>query len=466
MDGPRPVALENLALSRRGLLRVSGRALLASAGASLLAELLPPESHAEERANTYRDAALRVAAWLQACQVRSGSAISWPAAPGTANSPVTADLYSGAAGVVLFFLEAYHTTGNADFLRIAEGGADYLLAHVADAKVLSGPGLYTGLAGAGFCLDQTFTVSRQEKYRQGAEQCLRSIAAEAKTKGAGVTWNETYDIIAGGGGIGLFLLYAARELKNRSYLNLATQAGRRLLEVGIPEQGGLKWRMDAQFARLMPNFSHGTAGVCYFLATLYQASQERALLDGALAGTRYLQAVAMTERGGCLVFHHEPDGKDLYYLGWCHGPVGTARLFYRLHQATGDQKWMEWVHRCAKSLLESGIPEKQTPGFWNNAGQCCGLAGVADFFLGLYRVTKDPEYRKFSERVAATLLARATPEKGGLKWVQAEYRIRPQEVMAQTGYMQGAAGIGMLFLRLDALHSGKQASIILPDSPF
>ena len=44
------------------------------------------------------------------------------------------------------------------------------------------------------------------------------------------------------------------------------------------------------------------------------------------------------------VFHHEPDGEDLFYLGWCHGPVGTARLFYRLHQATGDRQWRDWFH--------------------------------------------------------------------------------------------------------------------------
>ena len=38
----------------------------------------------------------------------------------------------------------------------------------------------------------------------------------------------------------------------------------------------------------------------------------------------------------------------------------------------------------------------------------------------------------------------------GLRWVQAEHRVRPELLVAQTGYMQGAAGIGMWLLRLDA----------------
>jgi hypothetical protein len=33
-----------------------------------------------------------------------------------------------------------------------------------------------------------------------------------------------------------------------------------------------------------------------------------------------------------------------------------------------------------------------------------------------------------------------TPGGKGLRWVQAEHRVRPELLVAQTGYMQGAAG--------------------------
>jgi len=53
-----------------------------------------------------------------------------------------------------------------------------------------------------------------------------------------------------------------------------------------------------------------------------------------------------------------------------------------------------------------------------------------------------------------------------VRWIQAEHRVKPELLVAQTGYMQGAAGIGMLFLHLDALERGRKASIVFPDSPF
>src|SRR6185295_11417771 len=185
--------------------------------------------------------------------------------------------------------------------------------------------------------------TKDEKYRVAAIKTIRTLEEHAKPAGKGVQWSNTTDIISGSAGIGLFLLYADTMLQDPGARALAVRAGDRLLELGTPEKGGTKWAMDPSFPRLMPNFSHGTAGIAYFLATLYRATKEQRFLDGALAGARYLQAIAKTDGDICLVQHNQPDGLDLYYLGWCHGPTGTARLFYQLHNATGDKAWMTWV---------------------------------------------------------------------------------------------------------------------------
>ncbi|MBM3792243.1 MAG: hypothetical protein FJW35_18095, partial [Acidobacteria bacterium] len=180
----------------------------------------------------------------------------------------------------------------------------------------------------------------------------------------------------------------------------------------------------------------------------------------------YLESIAVTQGDTCLIFHNEPDGRDLHYLGWCHGPVGTARLWYRLFRVTCDCAWMEWAGRSARAVLQSGIPQRQTPGFWNNAGQCCGSAGVAEFMLDLHRVTGNGIFLDFARKVTGHLLGAATAEGGGLKWIQAEHRTRPEFLVAQTGYMQGAAGIGMWLLHLDAFERGVPGRIVLPDSLF
>jgi lantibiotic modifying enzyme len=411
---------------------------------------------------SFRDAATEAARWIKASAAQTEFGTVWPADPLDAKS-VNSTLYAGTPGVILFFIEAHRSTGDQSFLKEARSGADHLLATLASEKE---PGLYLGIAGIGFALTETFKATRDPKYRSGALRCVQLLTERGRKAGNGIQWNEVTDIIGGSAGIGLFLLYAARELKEPASRELAVQAARRLIELGVPEAKGMKWKMGPNGPRLMPNFSHGTAGIAYFLATLYQETRKREFLDAALSGATYLRAIAKTDNQACLIFHNEPDGKDLYYLGWCHGPVGTARLFYRLYQVTGDRVWMDWVRKSARAVLESGIPETQTPGFWNNVSQCCGSAGVAEFFLSLHRVTGDRTYLEFSKRVAAKMLAKGTQGRDGMHWVQAEHRIRPELLVAQTGYMQGAAGIGMLLLHLDGFGRGKKPSIIFPDSPF
>jgi lantibiotic modifying enzyme len=295
---------------------------------------------------------------------------------------------------------------------------------------------------------------------------LEWLHDSAQESGSGVTWSPVTDIISGAAGTGLTLLYANRALRGTDSTSIATGAGRFLLDLARPEAGGLKWPMADEYPRLMPNFSHGTAGVSYFLASLNETTGNRDFLDAAIAGARYLQAIARTEGDTFSVFHNEPDGLDLYYLGWCHGPPGTARLFYKLANLTGDAHWMSVVHNAANTILQSGIPEQQTPGFWNNVSQCCGHVGVGEFFLALCRLGHEEAYRRFVRRVTNDLLRRATEDVSGVSWIQAEHRTRPELLVAQTGYMQGAAGIGSYFLHLDALDRGEPPAIPFPDTPY
>lgn len=420
-----------------------------------------------ETTSRWLDAAVKAARWIRTTRVATPDGLLWLSGPerpeGMSASP---ELYTGTSGVVLFLVELARATGDESWLKEAAAGADWLIAGL--PETLDHAGLYTGVPGIGLAIHQVAKATGQEKHRKGAERCLELVHAGAKPAGAGVEWDPGLDVIAGSAGTILYLLHMARELDRPASRELALKAGMRLAELGIPEAGGRKWRMmnDPEAKRLMPNFSHGTAGIAYALATLHLETGREEPLAAALAGARYLQSVANTEGDGCLIFHHEPepDGRNLYYLGWCHGPAGTVRLFYQLARATKDDAWMGWVRRGTRSIVASGIPERQTPGFWNNAGQCCGLAGVADLFLRLHKVTG--EGLGFARKVGESLLAKATPAGDGLKWVHAEHRVRPEYVYAQTGYMQGAAGIGMLLLHLDAVERGKEWGFRLPDSPY
>jgi lantibiotic modifying enzyme len=422
------------------------------------------------------DVAFAAARWVRAARRETATGITWPADPGQPAS-VGRDLYNGIPGVVLFHLELYHATHDRVWLDEAKAGAREIIAQLPAMDTAADCGLYTGLGGAAFVLEETHRASGDGRFRDAAARAIASIHANARRVGSGVAWSgesATDDIISGSAGIGLLLLWADRRIKETQNRALAVAAGRRLVEVGRPANGGLKWAMEPDGARLYPNFSHGTAGVAYFLAALHRATGDRAFVDAAVAGAKYLEAVANTEQDGLKVFHHEPGGEDLYYLSWCHGPAGTSRLFYELARTTGDKRWLTSIQRAARAITASGIPEQRTPGFWNNISQCCGNAGVGEYFLTLNRLMPDPAYAEMVSRVRNDTLLRATvaemqrpPHSRGMKWIQAENRIQPDVIVAQTGFMQGASGVGTFFLHLDAAKTRRAAHAIQwPDSPF
>jgi hypothetical protein len=217
----------------------------------------------------------------------------------------------------------------------------------------------------------------------------------------------------------------------------------------------------------MPNFEFGTAGVAYVLARLAEETGDERFLAAAKAGAGHVQAIATVHGDAALLHLQEPNATDLFYLGYCGGPVGTARLFYQLAKQTGDAGYAEWTAKFARGVSGSGIPERQTPGLWNVVCQCCGTAGIIDFFIGLWAGSGEKPYLDFARRVAEQTLSRATNLDGkGSRWYQAWTRTKPGIVNAETGYMIGAAGVGASFLHLALAEQGRYRAILFPDNPF
>lgn len=418
----------------------------------------------------YLSAARCARAWLAATAQHGPNGLTWAADPLDPKSE-SYDLYNGMPGVVLFLLEYADATGDAAALREAAQAADTIVAllnePISSIEKL-GTGLYVGVAGLAYVLFETYRSTNDAKYRAAAVRALEHVKRLAKPADDGIEWSPTVDIISGNAGTGLTLLALYDQLKDPMLLDLALRAARRTSTLGIAEQGGLKWAMNPTFARRMPNFSHGTAGVCYFLATVAERTHDERLLAVAAQGATYLRNISThTQNNGWKVFHSEPGNEQLFYLSWCHGPAGTARLFYRLGKSASYPEFFPDVQYLAQGIIDSGVPE-QSPGYWNNISQCCGNCGVVEFFAALSRSvsTREPTYMNFARRVMDNALGRATAEGDGLKWVQAENRVSPNVVIAQTGMMQGAAGVGLALLHLDGAMKGRANRIILPDNPW
>ena len=78
------------------------------------------------------------------------------------------------------------------------------------------------------------------------------------------------------------------------------------------------------------------------LARLYEKTQDKRFLYAATQGALHLQTIATQKGTGALISYRYPDLQDVYYLGFCHGPAGSARLFYQLYKVTNDPAYLDW----------------------------------------------------------------------------------------------------------------------------
>jgi len=391
--------------------------------------------------------------------------------------------YSGAAGTILFFIELAEVTGDKSYLDDARRGGDYLIrsqrpASSAAPSALAGAeySFYTGLAGTAYALAELAKATGDAPYRNAAWSAADMLLAAAKPMGAGTGWMG-WPGLTGNAGVVLALLSLADLLgdKAEALRAAAIRAGDRVVEQGIADpRGGVRWEgmppafLEEPEETYWPGFQLGTSGVTFALARLGAATGEKRFTAAAETGALHLRRIATVKGEAALIHYREPDLKDMFYLGYCNGPAGTARSFYQLYLATKDPLHLRWTEMLARGVMVSGIPEKQTPGFWNVVCQCCGSAGVIDLFIGLWAATGRKDYLAFARQVADQMVSRESDLDGkGYRWYQAYTRVKPWDVTAETGYMIGAAGIGTALLHLHMAEAGAyRRTVRLPDDPF
>lgn len=204
----------------------------------------------------------------------------------------------------------------------------------------------------------------------------------------------------------------------------------------------------------MPNFSHGTAGVCASLAVGGAFLERPDLVELARRGAEVLIARADTADGGFRLQRSDPlrEGWEPYTHTWCHGGAGTSLMFAALARAgVGEVAGVDpstWRSRCLSTVMDSGLPARLRPGFWDNDGRCCGTAGVGEVMLDAWQDTADERYLAFAGVLGDALLERAIEDEAGTKWRFVEHRNDDPLLPAGVGWMQGAAGISAFLFRL------------------
>ncbi|MEO6143955.1 MAG: lanthionine synthetase LanC family protein [Dermatophilaceae bacterium] len=427
----------------------------------------------------YRDLGGQALAWVLT-QVRLESDGPWlPSTTPTENAEGSArpdefrdSIYEGLGGLAILLGEVQLSRAwAADEGELAARIVERL---TAQARLRQDATLYSGLAGDVVALRLLAPGSEVESLARLVELATPDgwLSTEGQWAGTPVT-----DVVMGTAGIVLTGVWHGSQVG----LEVARRGADALLRVAERVDDGLDWRMSATTQRLMPNYSHGSAGVVAALAMAGHALAEDRYLEAARLGAEHLVAIADRSGGGfrlpvCIPWLPR-DGEE-YTYSWCHGPSGTAYTFVALDRVgagpIGGTTPKDWRLRCLHSMRTSGIPERLRPGFWDNDGRCCGTAGAGAAFLDAAQSEEAPkadgeayasECLAFARHLADALVERAVVDEKGARWRFLEHRLEPPLLPPGTGWMQGAAGIAAFLLRLSrVVDEGLDAAVVdLPD---
>jgi lantibiotic modifying enzyme len=398
------------------------------------------------------DPARRAFDWIASVAVAADGGLAW-----LEDGVLFDDLYSGTAGVLLGCAEAEAAgLGTSHVAAGARGRLLSLARQGPGVATMPDDGMFSGWAGVVVALRAWSDATGDPAAGEAAAQVTRQIARRVtQVPGPG----QYTDVISGDAGLLLVLIADDSDVPVQAAQILAG----RLADAAEPFPAGLHWRMTAGTERIMPGFSHGTAGAAYALAAAGRALHRGDLVDVAIRGAEAI-LVAGDQPGGWavpLLIPPRPDRPAVNY-GWCHGPAGTARLFVILNEIDPQPRWRHAIDACLGTLRDSRLPVRLYPGYWDNLARCCGTAGVGQFLLDRHQATGDPALLDWAGVLAADVAARARTTPQGVSWSNTEHTRTPPELAPEPGFMQGAAGIAGWLSRLHALRTSPGSPVARP----
>lgn len=451
-------------------------------------------------AEDYLGSSIQIYNWIEKQRIDSEDGVSYAINPDgpvdLTGGPVHGkySLYSGSAGIGIYLLQLFEATGDEKNLAEAEAAAAEIIKKVpgsafycdkyetaldSSLKVVGWhTGIYSGPVGAGIFALKLFQKTQKKEYLDFAIKTNKELLYTATQAGEGIYFSGDTDLFSDGG----YILYEAALYKatgEEAYLHFARKMASYIKEQAIEADGGngVYWKandlkqvgMPAE--SIYPGFSHGTAGIGYAFAVLYEYDKQPFELEYALKAADYLLHIADEVGDGLLIpYLYEPDKTpeerqksawyQKYYGGFCHGPAGTALLYYKLFQLTGDESYLDTVKKFSQGIVELGAPEKNSWGLWNSYCLCCGTPGLVDHFVWMYQVTGEKKYYDLAVRSAAKVDADSFLNPDKTKCFYGYWdRTNPRGVETYTGLYIGAAGAGAALLRLFGLEKQKN---ILP----
>ena len=435
------------------------------------------------------------ARWIKTTERKTPHGKRWDQSPDSkedfSDYPMLTEksIYGGSAGIGLFYLRLYQVTKKDEYLQEAKAAADDIIAtdegtafYVNTLKNSKGCedkrvhvknmpgwiiGYYNGPTGSAHLILKLYELTQEQRYRDYVLKAADDVLAASQKTADGIHWSEQNDV-CGDAGFAVFLISAWEISKDQKYLDAARELGRFVVSKGRDApKGGRYWNVvdltiiDFPEDVFWVNFAHGTSGVGWIFAVLYQATRDELFLNAARDAADYLMALAVGDDDAVLVPYLDSlergPSTEFYYLSTCHGPSGTSLVFEALYKITGEKRYLDFVRRLSRGIIRAGAPEHFSRGYWPSHALCCGTPGLLENFVAVYRLTGEQEFLDYAKRTADTVIGFSHVDdvadniyktENARRWLGNWWRTIPQDVHTYTGLYIGTAGNAWSLLSL------------------
>jgi hypothetical protein len=367
-------------------------------------------------------------------------------------SQVSETLYSGSAGIGLFFIELYRHTGNYVYLKTAESAFKWVIGYC-NEHPNSNYAFFTGRTGVAYALLKLSQVTGNAKYRQEALRLMKNCRDFL---------NLPYvvdDVINGSSGTLLGLIHLHASTGEDELLSLIDVYLGKLINSAHIAGKGLYWDRSHQQISGLCGFSHGAGGIGYvFLQagryfsnpSLYWFAEQAFSYENGHFSKQHNNwkdlrkgAFSETEMNN---FRQKYLANELDFFtqtsdmnAWCHGAAGIGLSRLSAVELLGSPVYKKDLNNAIAKTRSTDLSGESAKRSYT---LCHGVGGNADLFLNAYIATGRKDLMESAEK--AGLMALESFRKNGFY----HSGFASAGTQEDQSLFMGIAGVGYFLLRL------------------
>ena len=362
-------------------------------------------------------------------------------------------LYSGNAGMALFFIELARQSQNERYLEVAAGTLRWLTDYCETSPRLFLAG-FTGRSSNIWPMLRMAEVSGDDGYYQMALDLARTCTEFEDSP------RDVDDLLNGKAGIILPLIHLHSVVGEPFLIETVKKLVNALVDRAQGQYPGLYWDRSYDQIRGLCGFSHGACGVgyalmelgfylndqtCYWLAEqaiAYETNWHqqygfwpdfRKMISTPDDEQKHLAALAAKDWG----FFSEPQRME----AWCHGSPGIGFSRLRAYERTGDDTYLKQLQTALDNTATIEERISVSPPNISNFTLCHGRGGNRDLFIEAHKVGGLTSHIELAHQLGDAILEHIEQKSvfvGGY----------PVSSDSDTSLFMGNAGIGYFLLRL------------------